>query len=210
MDRASVIGILLGMAAVIGGNVFEGGKISSILQPTAALIVFGGTLGATLLSFSARDIIRACTSLKKVFWGRDVNPNNYIVEIVRYADLARKNGLVALEREIPRIQDPYFRKVMMLAVDRMAAKTLKETIEQENITYEEGKRREARVFDTAGGIAPTIGILGAVLGLIQVMENLSEPSKLEPVSRLHLLPRFTVSVLLTFCSFLWQKNLITG
>ena len=178
MDRASVIGILLGMAAVIGGNVFEGGKISSILQPTAALIVFGGTLGATLLSFSARDIIRACTSLKKVFWGRDVNPNDYIVEIVRYADLARKNGLVALEREIPRIQDPYFRKVMMLAVDRMAAKTLKETIEQENITYEEGKRREARVFDTAGGIAPTIGILGAVLGLIQVMENLSEPSKL--------------------------------
>jgi len=178
MDRASVIGILLGMAAVIGGNVFEGGKISSILQPTAALIVFSGTLGATLLSFSARDIIRACTSLKKVFWGRDVNPNDYIVEIVRYADLARKNGLVALEREIPRIQDPYFRKVMMLAVDRMAAKTLKETIEQENITYEEGKRREARVFDTAGGIAPTIGILGAVLGLIQVMENLSEPSKL--------------------------------
>jgi chemotaxis protein MotA len=178
MDRTSVIGILLGIAAVIGGNVFEGGKFSSILQPTAAMIVFGGTLGATLLSFPARDIVKAFIALKEVFLEKNMNPDEYIAEIMRYADLARKNGLIVLEREIPRIRDPYFKRVMTLAVDRMAAKTLRETIEQENITFEEQKRRTARVYDTAGGIAPTIGILGAVLGLIQVMEHLSEPSKL--------------------------------
>jgi chemotaxis protein MotA len=178
MDRASLIGIIFGISAVIGGNFAEGGRIGSILQPTAALIVFGGTLGATLLSFSSGDIIRAFIALKDVLIERKADPDSFIDEIVRYAELARKNGLIILEKEIPRIDDPYFRRVMMLAVDRMASKTLRETIEQENITYEEERRRVSKVFDTAGGIAPTIGILGAILGLIQVMENLSEPSKL--------------------------------
>lgn len=178
MDRTSLTGILLGLVAVIGGNYLEGGKIGSILQPTAALIVFGGTLGATLLSSSARDVIHAFMALKDIFFERKLDQGKYITDIMRFADLARKNGLVALDREIPRIEDPFFKKVMMLAVDRMAAKTLRDTVEQENATYEEEKRRVAKIFDTAGGIAPTIGILGAVLGLIQVMENLSEPSRL--------------------------------
>ncbi|NTU42568.1 MAG: flagellar motor protein [Nitrospirales bacterium] len=178
MDRTTIIGILLGIIAVMGGNVFEGGKVSSILQPSAALIVFGGTLGATLLSFPARDIIKAALSLRDIFIDKKENPESYIEDIVRYAVMARKNGLIVLDQELPLIRNSYFRRVLMLAVDRMSAKTLREAIEQENLTYEEEKVRVARVFDTAGGVAPTIGILGAVLGLIQVMENLSEPSKL--------------------------------
>lgn len=178
MDRTSLIGIFLGLVAVIGGNYLEGGKISSILQPTAALIVFGGTLGATLLSSSTRDVIHAIMAIKDIFIEKRLDPEYFISDIIRFADLARKNGLIALEREIPRIEDQYFKKVMLLAVDRMSAKTLKETVDQDNATYEDEKRRIAKIFDTAGGIAPTIGILGAVLGLIQVMENLSEPSKL--------------------------------
>ncbi|MBI5849291.1 MAG: flagellar motor protein [Nitrospirae bacterium] len=178
MDRTSLIGIFLGIVAVIGGNYLEGGKISSILQPTAALIVFGGTLGATLLSSSTRDVLHAIMALKAVFYEKPVHPQQFIEDIIRYSDLVRKNGLVVLDREIPRIEDPYFKRVMMLAVDRMAAKTLKDTFDQENMTYEEEKRRVAKIFDTAGGFAPTIGILGAVLGLMQVMENLSDPSRL--------------------------------
>jgi chemotaxis protein MotA len=178
MDRTSIIGVLLGLFAIIGGNFIEGGKLNSIFQPTAALIVFGGTFGAVLLSFSVRDILNAFLSLKDIFVDKKTAPGSFIDEIVRYADLARRNGLIVLENELSRISNPYFGRVMMLAVDRMAAKTLRDTIAQENITYEEGKRRVARVFDTAGGIAPTIGILGAVLGLIQVMEHLSDPSKL--------------------------------
>ncbi len=178
MDRTSLIGIFLGIVAVIGGNYLEGGKISSILQPTAALIVFGGTLGAILLSSSTRDIIHAIMALKDIFYEKQVHPEECIADIIRYSNLVRKNGVIALEREIPRIEDPYFKRVMMLAVDRMAAKTLKDTVDQENTTYEDQERRVAKIFDTAGGIAPTIGILGAVLGLMQVMENLSEPSKL--------------------------------
>lgn len=178
MDRTSLIGIFLGIVAVLGGNYLEGGKIGSILQPTAALIVFGGTLGATLLSSSARDVVNAIRAVKDIFFEKRLAPEEFITDIMRFADLARKNGLIALEREIPRIEDPYFKNIMMLAVDRMAAKTLKDTIDQENATYEDDKRRVAKIFDTAGGIAPTIGILGAVLGLMQVMENLSEPSRL--------------------------------
>jgi len=178
MDRTSLIGIFLGIVAVFGGNYLEGGKISSILQPMAALIVFGGTLGATLLSSSARDVILAIMALKNIFYEKKVHPEECIADIIRYSALVRKNGLIALEREIPRIEDPYFKRVMMLAVDRMSAKALKDTVDQENATYEDEKRRVAKIFDTAGGFAPTIGILGAVLGLMQVMENLADPSKL--------------------------------
>lgn len=178
MDRASIIGIVLGIAAIVGGNVFEGGKIASIFQPAAALIVFGGTLGATFLSFSFSDILKAISSLKSVFLEKKTEPEFYIDELMRYSSLARKNGLIALEREIQKINDLFLKKAVSLAIDRMGSKALRETMEQENITYENEKRRTAKVFDTAGGFAPTIGILGAVLGLIHVMENLSDPAKL--------------------------------
>lgn len=178
MDFASIIGIMIGIAAIVGGNIFEGGKISSILQPTAAFIVFGGTLGATLLSYPLSDIVKAVSSLRTVFFEKRKDPAVYIEEIMHFSTIARKSGLPALEREIQKLNDQFFKKAMMLAVDRMGARALRETMEQENITYEEEKRRIAKVFDTAGGFAPTIGILGAVLGLIHVMENLSEPAKL--------------------------------
>ena len=178
MDRASVIGLVLGIAAVVGGTLFEGGKIASIMQPTAALIVFGGTAGATFLSYSFRDILKAIAALAAVVRDRGPDPDDYIDEILRYSNIARKNGLVALDLEIQRIEDDYLRKAMTFAVDRLSPRTIRETMEQENITFELQQRRVARVFETAGGFAPTIGILGAVLGLIQVMENLSDPAKL--------------------------------
>lgn len=178
MDRASMIGILLGLAAVIGGNAAEGGRIDSIFQPTAALIVFGGTVGATLLSFPLEDIFRAAASLREVFFERRADHDRYIDELIRFSDVARRNGLVALEKEIPGIADPFFRKAMTLAVDQMGPRALRDTMEQQILTHEEERRKAAKVFETAGGFAPTIGILGAVLGLIHVMENLSDPARL--------------------------------
>lgn len=178
MNYAGIIGIILGTSAIIGGNYFEGGNLFSILQPTAAFIVFGGTLGATLVSFPLRDARKAISSLKKVFFESSTNPDNIINDLMRYSYLVRKNGLIALEAEIANIEDRFLKKALTLATDHMTSKTLRETMELENITYESEKRRIAKVYDTAGGFAPTIGILGAVLGLIQVMENLSDPSKL--------------------------------
>ncbi|MFN3480714.1 MAG: flagellar motor protein [Thermodesulfovibrionales bacterium] len=178
MDRASLIGMILGISAVVLGNVLEGGKIRSLLQPTAAVIVFGGTFGATLLSAPPNVILRALLALREVFSGQKDEREILIKDIVRFATVARRNGLIALESEIERIENQYFKRALRLAVDGMSPKMLRETMEQDNISFEEGRRRIAKVYETAGGFAPTIGILGAVLGLIHVMENLSDPSKL--------------------------------
>jgi chemotaxis protein MotA len=178
MDRASLIGVFLGVTAIMGGNLLEGGKAHSIIQFTAALIVFGGTLGATLLSYPFSDAKKAIASFRYVFFNTKRNPETSIRDILRLSGIARKNGLIALESEIPKIGDHFLSKVLRLAVDGMSPKMLKEMIEQENITFEEERKRIARVFETAGGFAPTIGIIGAVLGLIHVMENLSDPAKL--------------------------------
>jgi chemotaxis protein MotA len=180
MDRASVIGLSLGFVALVGGNLLEGGKVDSILQPTAALIVFGGTLGATLLSFPYRDIQSAILALRHVFFEKrtDAASETLIRDLIRYSHIARRSGFVALETEIPRLESAFLRRALTLSVDGMLPKMLVETMQQENATFEEENRRIAKVFETAGGFAPTIGIIGAVLGLIHIMENLSDPSKL--------------------------------
>jgi chemotaxis protein MotA len=179
MDRASIMGIILGIAAVVGGTMLGGSRIETILQPTAALIVFGGTLGATLLSFQFRDVLKAIGALRLVFFSSNaIDPETIIRDTVRFSILARRKGLIALEPEIGKIENPYFAKALRLALDGTDPKLLRDIMSQENLTYEEEHRRIAKVYDTAGGFAPTIGIVGAVLGLIHVMENLSEPAKL--------------------------------
>ncbi len=178
MDRASLIGIVLGISAIAGGSIAEGGRLSTILQPTAAVIVFGGTLGATLLSVSFSDIMKAFSSLKDVFSDKKMDLEMIISSLVKYSIVARRKGLIALEHEILEIDDDFLRDALRLAINGMGVKMLRDTLEQNNITYGEEKKRIAKVFETAGGFAPTIGIIGAVIGLIHVMENLSDPSKL--------------------------------
>ncbi len=179
MNKASIIGIFLGISAIVGGNALEGGKINSIVQWTAALIVFGGTLGATFLSFSTKDIMLASRSFKEVFFDNGLlTEAYYIEEIADFAVKARRKGLVALDPEIELIKYYFFKRALRLVVDGLDPKALKSTMEQENTTFEQEKIRAARVFEAAGGFAPTIGIIGAVLGLIHVMENLSDPTKL--------------------------------
>ncbi len=178
MDRASIIGLLLGFAAIVGGNLLEGGRIDSIFQPTAALIVFGGTTGATLLSYPFRDILKAFAALRKVLFVKPTDSRALITDIVRFSILARRSGFIAVETEIRKLDHPFFQKTLSLAIAGMLPKLLVDTMEQDSMTFEDENRRIAKVFETAGGFAPTIGILGAVLGLIHVMENLSDPAKL--------------------------------
>lgn len=178
MSRSSIIGLLMGGIAIVGGNLMEGGRIESIIQPTAAVIVFGGTFGATLLSFPMKDIIKAIKALREVFGKEKIDHEEYIKELLRYSLITRKAGLIGLEQEIHRAEDPFIKRALRLAVDGATPEAVRDILSQENITYSEEKKRIARVFETAGGFAPTIGIIGAVLGLIHVMENLADPSKL--------------------------------
>jgi len=180
MNKASVIGIFLGMAAILGGNLLEGGRISSIVQGSAALIVFGGTIGATFLSFSLRDIMMSAHMLKSVFIEESLLPDDHSIirDMVDFAAKARQKGILSLDSEMSNIRYSFFRRALRLVIDGIDPKVLLSSLEQDNRTFEEERGRAAKVFEAAGGYAPTIGIIGAVLGLIHVMENLSDPAKL--------------------------------
>jgi chemotaxis protein MotA len=180
MNSASIIGLILGIGAIVFGNSIEGGRINSIVQGSAALIVFGGTFGATFLSFSLRDIVYAARSLKQVFFDdRSLPEDNFIIrDILELANKARRNGILSLEKELQNIRYAFFRRAVRLVIDGVDPRLLRKTLEQETDSLEEEQARAAKVFESAGGFAPTIGIIGAVLGLIHVMENLNSPSDL--------------------------------
>lgn len=178
VDLTSLVGVPLGVGMILVGQLIEGGSARSVLQGTAALIVFGGTLGAVLVSFSFADVKQAALSLRRVFYEEGEPAEATINTILRYAKIARKDGILALEDESEGAKDPMLRKGLMLAVDGVNPKTLREMLEIDLAAAEDRDLAPARVYESAGGYAPTVGILGAVLGLIHVMENLSDPSKL--------------------------------
>ncbi|HEY3381273.1 MAG TPA: flagellar motor protein [Vicinamibacterales bacterium] len=178
LDLTSVMGVPLGIGIILLGQVLEGGSARSLLQLTAAIIVFGGTLGAVLVSFPFADVKRAVASLGRVFTEDDESADSTVSAILRYARIARKDGMLALEEESAHAKDPLLRKGLMLAVDGVNPKTVREMLEIDLAGAEERDLQPSRVYDAAGGYAPTVGILGAVLGLIHVMENLSDPSRL--------------------------------
>ena len=180
MNKASIIGLIVGLAAVLGGNLIEGGRIASIAQGSAALIVFGGTLGATFLSFSMQDMTLAARLLREVFFDSGMVPESRAVinQAVDFAVKARKSGMISLDKDVHSIRYGFLKRALRLAIDGVEPTVLHSTLEQENRTFEEEHGRAARVYEAAGGFAPTIGIIGAVLGLIHVMENLSDPTKL--------------------------------
>jgi len=178
LDLTSLAGVPIGIGLILVGQVLEGGTLRSILQVTAAVIVFGGTLGATLLSFSVKDVKQALRSLRHVFIEDDSPIEETIATITRFAVKARKDGIMSLEDDVERLEDPFIRRGLSLAVDGTNPTTLRAMLEGESHSREDSDETPARVYEAAGGYAPTIGILGAVLGLIHVMENLSDPTKL--------------------------------
>jgi chemotaxis protein MotA len=178
VDLTSLIGAILGVAAVIGGQVLEGGSLMAIVQPTAFLIVVGGTTGAVMLAFPAKDLKNGVMNIKGAFAGSVADFPKTIELLVNLALKARKEGLLALQSEIKDMQDPFLKKGLELMTDGTDPHLLRELLETELSFFEEEITQSGKVWESAGGFAPTVGILGAVLGLIHVMENLSDPSKL--------------------------------
>lgn len=172
-DLASIGGLALALAGIIGGLLFEGGRLRDIAQFTAAIIVLGGTAGAVLVSTPLSVIAGALRSAAGVFFDRTAPLGPLIDEVIGYASKARKNGLVSLEQDAMAIADPFLQKALNLAVDGTDLQEIREMLDLEIDLEEQHAEAEARVFEAAGGYAPTIGIIGAVLGLIQVMKNLA-------------------------------------
>jgi chemotaxis protein MotA len=174
VDKGSITGILLALAGIGVGLVIEGGKLTQVLQPTAALIVFGGTFGAILVQFPLPVVLRAFAQLKDVFWNSQPEPDELIKNLLRYAYKARKEGLLSLDAELNKIQDQFLKESLMLAVDGVSAEDLRKMMELQLDYRGEKDERIPKVFEAAAGYSPTIGILGAVLGLIQVMQHLQD------------------------------------
>lgn len=178
VDIAILVGAVVGIGLVLGGHGLEGGSVRSLLQGAAAIIVFGGTLGAVLLSFPLRDLKHAVTSVRHLVVDDAPPADGVVASIGRFAVRARKEGLLSLEDDAEKMSDPFLKRALALAIDGTSSTTLRAMLEDEISSREELEEGPARVFEAAGGYAPTVGILGAVLGLINVMENLADPSNL--------------------------------
>ena len=178
MDITTIIGIIVGIGGILVGQILEGGNIGQLMQITAAFIVFGGTLGAIVASFPQEDLINACKFLKIAFFNKEFDPKSVINEIVGYAQKARKEGVIALEKDAKNASDIILKMGLESVSDGADPVLVRDMLETKLSQFEEELKRGAKVWESAGGYSPTIGIIGAVLGLIQVMQNLSDPSKL--------------------------------
>lgn len=178
MDKISVLGLAVGLFAIVGGQVLEGGHVGSLAQPTALLIVLGGTLGAVMLQSPFATFKRGMRMVKWVWFPPVINHQQLIQQVTSWSQVSRREGLLALENMINPLKDDFARKGLQLLVDGAEPERLREVLEVQITTYEDELRLSAKVWEAAGGYSPTIGILGAVMGLIHVMENLSDPSKL--------------------------------
>ncbi|MGA3090265.1 MAG: flagellar motor protein [Terriglobales bacterium] len=174
MDKATIGGLVLAIGGILLGLMLEGGNLAQVLQPTAAMIVFGGTLGAILIQYPLPVARNALRRLTQVFVEPVQDARSTIDLLVKYANQARRDGIVSLDRELETIPEPFLHRALMLAVDGTDPEELRKIMELELNNKEEEEEKIPQLFESAGGFSPTIGIIGAVLGLIQVMQHLDK------------------------------------
>lgn len=173
MDIASIGGIALALIGILTGMMIEGGSIAQITQPTAAMIVVGGTVGAVMLQFPMNIFLAALKAVTKVFLHKGANGEETLVQLVAFANKARKSGIVSLDADLSSVADPFLKQALMLAIDGTEPTEVRKIMQLELDNKSEIEEKIPAVFEAAGGYSPTVGIIGAVLGLIQVMKNLS-------------------------------------
>ncbi|MES2965486.1 MAG: flagellar motor protein [Bdellovibrionota bacterium] len=179
MDMITIFGLLIGFVGIIGGMALEGGHIGSLMQFTAAIIVFGGTAGAVMVSTTKEDLLCGLRLLRLGFGEDDSeDPRKIMAEIVEAAQVARKESILALETRLARFSSPFMKTVFRYVIDGVDPHVIRDTFESKIEVEEENLLAGAKIYTDAGGYSPTIGIIGAVLGLIHVMSNLSDTSKL--------------------------------
>lgn len=178
MDWASVIGLVLVFVGILVGQLLEGGRLSSLLQPAAFIIVVVSTMGAVLLQSRMPVFIRGLKMLRWIVSMPEDTSRKTVQDALIWSVVARREGFLSLERYMEASKDPFIGKGLRLVIDGIDPDRLKDILDVDISFYEMEQRQAIKIWDAAGGYSPTIGILGAVLGLIHVMENLSDPSKL--------------------------------
>lgn len=178
MDILSIAGLVLGVVAIIGGNALEGGHISSLINGPAALIVLGGTFGAAMLQTPISIFMHSFSVVRWIIFPPHIPMRENITKVINWSMTARKEGLLGLEAVAEDETDDFARKGLQLLVDGGEPENIRSILEVELLTQEDKDMHAAKVFEAMGGYSPTIGIIGAVMGLIHVMGNLADPSKL--------------------------------
>jgi chemotaxis protein MotA len=173
LDKGTIAGLICAVGAIVGGLILEQGALADIVQGTAALIVFGGTFGAVLVSTPFQQVVTALRAFRQVLFEPQYDLQATFEQLVAFATKARRQGIISLEDETEEIADPVFKRTINLAVDGLTSAEIREMMELEILAEENRTYSSAKVYETAGGYAPTVGIIGAVLGLIQVMKNLA-------------------------------------
>ncbi|MCV6621509.1 MAG: flagellar motor protein [Cellvibrionaceae bacterium] len=180
MDLLTLIGLAIGTAALLGGNFLEGGSLQSLLNGPAALIVLGGTIGAAVLQTPQANLQRALRLGKRIFIADYPAFDSGIKQVVNWAVVARRDGLLGLEPLADKEKNRFARKALQLLIDGNNTQSIRQTLEIDLIAQEQRDHNAAGFYESMGGYAPTIGIIGAVIGLIHVMQNLSDPAQLGP------------------------------
>lgn len=178
MDKISFAGLAISLIAIVGGQILEGGGVGSLVQPTALMIVLGGTLGAVLLQSPFHIFWRGLQMARWVWIPPVIEQKKLVDQIIQWSQISRREGLLQLENQLNQVRDPFVRKGLQLLVDGADPEHIRGLLEVDVDTFEDEWRQSAKIWESAGGYSPTIGILGAVMGLIHVMENLSDPTKL--------------------------------
>ncbi|MGS0745821.1 flagellar motor protein [Syntrophomonas erecta subsp. sporosyntropha] len=178
MDLATLIGLLLGLGGMIGGFLLEGGHLGMLVVETAALIVFGGTFGATILSYTMDELKKMPYFFKMVFVEKKVDYFNVLDSLVETADKARREGLLSLESQLGEIDNQFLIRGLQLVIDGTDPDLTRNMLEMEIEAFENNEKIGYEVFMTMGGFAPTMGIIGTVMGLVHVLSNVADPDKL--------------------------------
>jgi chemotaxis protein MotA len=174
MDKSSFAGLTLAVIGILTGLLIEGGNLGQVIQPTAAMIVFGGTVGAVMLQFPLSTVLAAFRQLLSVFWTTKDTSDESLKQILLFANKARRSGIVSLDQDLAGVSDAFLKQALMMAVDGTEPTELRKIMEIEINNASETEERIPAVFESAGGFSPTIGIIGAVIGLIQVMQHLDK------------------------------------
>lgn len=180
MDLMTIIGIIVGIGGLIGGYLLDGGHLSALFVPSSILIIAGGTIGAVLVSFPLKQINQIGSALNMVFREKKRDPEQIIEELVDMATVARREGVLALEQRAQETDNPFMRDGLLMVVDGTDPELTRQILELEIDAMENHHEGWAKIFEAAGGYAPTMGIIGTVMGLIHVLGNLENPASLGP------------------------------
>lgn len=178
MDKLTILGLVIALVGILTGHLLEGSNFGILFQAAAFMIVLGGTLGAVMVQSPRKVFATAMRMGRWAFVTPKFNGQEMIAQLTEWGALVRRDGVLALEARLEGIADPFVRKGVQLLVDGHNADEIREVLEIETQTWEQLRWQSARVWESAAGYSPTVGIIGAVMGLMHVMQNLSEPSKL--------------------------------